>query len=105
MTTVWVTIAVLAVGTAIIKAAGPVAMGGKQLSVATQSVVRLIAPAILSALIVYETFIDGDGGVTIDARIVGVIAAIAALAARIPMIAVMLVAAGSTAAVRAIGIG
>jgi branched-subunit amino acid transport protein len=99
---IWVTIAVLAVGTAASKAVGTLVLGGRDLSPRTLDVTALVAPAILAALVVYETLAAKGGGVTIDARAAGLGAAILALAARAPMILVILVAAAVTAGVRAL---
>ena len=66
------------------------------------NVTALVAPALLAALVVYETFGAHGGGITIDARAAGLGAALArASIAKAPMIVVMLVAAAVTAGVRA----
>jgi sorbitol-specific phosphotransferase system component IIC len=100
MTTVWVTIVVLFAGTATIKAVGPATLGGRRPSGRATSVIALIAPALLSALVVYETLVAPHGGVRVDARIVGLAAAALALLRRLPMVAVVLIAAGATALAR-----
>jgi branched-subunit amino acid transport protein len=61
----------------------------------------LVAPALLAALVVYETLGAHGGGITVDARAAGLGAAVLAIALRAPMLAVVLVAAAATAAVRA----
>jgi len=48
-----------AVITAAIKAAGPVALGGRDLPVAFRSVIALFAPALFAALIVTQALADG----------------------------------------------
>ena len=103
MTEVWITVAALSVGTIAIKAAGPLAIGGSEPSERTTAVLALFAPALLAALVVYETLSSGMEGITIDARIVGVLAAAAALALRAPVAVVVLGAAGATALARALG--
>ena len=103
MTEVWLTIGVLCAGTVAIKAAGPLALGGRQPGERTFAVVSLFAPALLAALVVYETLSDGHDGVTVDARLVGVAAAGLALLARAPVAVVVLGAAAATAATRALG--
>ena len=102
MTTAWIVVAVLFVGTAIMRAAGPVAFGGRSLSGRGASVVGLVAPAIRGALVVYETVNASDGGVALDARLIGLGAAALALVLRAPLIAVVLVAALATALTRAL---
>jgi uncharacterized membrane protein len=100
MTTVWIVVAVLCVGTAIMRVAGPVAFGGRSLSGRGAAVVGLVAPALLGALVVYETVSAGGQGIELDARLVGLAAAALALVLRLPMIAVVLVAAVATALAR-----
>ena len=56
MTSVWVTIALLAVATAVIRAAGPVLVGGRDLHPRLYGVIALLAPALLAALVAVETF-------------------------------------------------
>ena len=84
MTTAWIVVAVLFVGTATMRAAGPVAFGGRSLSGRGAAVVGLVAPAILGALVVYETVSAGGRGVVLDARLLGLAAAALALALRVP---------------------
>ena len=101
MTAVWITIAALAVGTALIKAAGPLAVGGRELPARATAVIALMAPALLAALVVQETFAH-DGELTLDARAVGFAGALAAIAAKLPLMAVVTIAAAATAATRAL---
>jgi Branched-chain amino acid transport protein (AzlD) len=101
--TAWLTIGALSFGTAVIKAAGPVALGRRRPSVRVSDVIALIAPALLSALVVYETVQTGDRGIVIDARAAGVAAAAIALAARLPLVVVVGAAAGAAALLRLAG--
>jgi branched chain amino acid efflux pump len=101
MTAVWITIAALSVGTITAKLIGPVIVGDRIPEGRGLNVTRLVAPAILAGLVVYETFTAGDG-FAIDARVAGLGAAAAGLAARLPAIAVMLLAAAATALARAL---
>jgi predicted alpha/beta-hydrolase family hydrolase len=103
VTTVWIVVGALFLGTAAMKAVGPVAFGGRSLSGRNAAVVGLVAPAILGALVVYETFSAGGPGLELDARIVGLAGAGLALVLRLPLIAVVVVAAGATALARAVG--
>jgi branched-subunit amino acid transport protein len=104
MTDVWLTIGVLTVGTAAIRASGPVVLGGKDLPAAFQNVIALIAPALLAALVVVETLGAAEGGsFEVDARIAGVGAAAIALGLRASTLPVVLLAAVVTALVRLIG--
>ena len=63
----------LAVATAVIRAAGPVLLGGRELPAAFRGVIALLAPALLAALVVVQTFGAPEGGaLELDARIAGV---------------------------------
>jgi branched-subunit amino acid transport protein len=76
MTAVWVTIGVLAVTTAAIRAAGPVLLGGRELPERAFHVIALLAPALLAALVAVQTFSAPEGRqLEIDARVLGVGAA------------------------------
>lgn len=99
MTAVWVTIGALALGTAALKLAGPLALGGRPLSPKALNVVELLASALLAALVVVETFGKGRS-LTLDARVLGVAFAAVLLARRAPMIVVVVGAAAVTAIVR-----
>jgi branched chain amino acid efflux pump len=99
VTAVWVTIAALAVATAALKLAGPLALGGRPLPVRAMNVVELLASALLAALVVVETFGNGRS-LTIDARVLGAAFAVVALMKRAPMVVVVLGAATVTALAR-----
>jgi branched chain amino acid efflux pump len=98
--TAWIVVAVLFVGTAALRAAGPVAFGARNLSGRGAVVVALFAPALLGALVVYETVGAGGQGIELDARLVGLAAAGLALVLRLPLLAVVLIAAVATALTR-----
>ncbi len=102
MTGTWVVIAALTVGTLGMRAAGPLTTGGRRPSARAIGVTRLVAPAILAGLVVYETLNRQGDGIAIDARLAGLGAAAAAIAARAPVLLVVLVAAAATALVRAL---
>jgi branched-subunit amino acid transport protein len=100
--TTWITVAGLAIATALIKALGPVIFGGRELPRVLASVIPLLAPALLAALVVAET-VGGHGRtIAIDARAGGLAVAAIALAKRAPLVIVVLAAAAATAAVRAL---
>lgn len=104
MTAVWAVVGAVAVGTMVIKAAGPVLLGGRPLPPPVQAVVALLAPALLAALVATATFGDGQQ-LVVDARLLGLGAAIVALALRAPVLVVVLVAAATAALARVAGIG
>jgi branched-subunit amino acid transport protein AzlD len=101
MTSVWIMVGLLAVGTVVIKAVGPIALGGRDLPPRLAGVVARLAPSLLAALVVVDTF-GGDRALVIDETAVGLVAAAAALLAKLPMIAVVVIAAVATAAARAL---
>ena len=101
MSTTWVTIAGLGVATAVIKAAGPVALGGRDLPAWAMRLIALLAPALLGALVVVETF-GREKDLVIDARLAGVLAAAAVLAMRLSILWAVGAAAVVAALVRAL---
>jgi branched-subunit amino acid transport protein len=56
----WILIAGCAIVTFAIKAAGPIAFGGRSLPPWFASVIALMAPALLAALIVTQALADGE---------------------------------------------
>jgi len=103
MTGIWGIVAAIGLGTMAIKAAGPVLLGNRPLPVRVKSIVALLAPALLAALVATATLGEGQS-LVIDARLLGVGAAVVALALRTPMLAVVLVAALAAALARLAGI-
>lgn len=99
MTGIWITIAALALATAALKLAGPLALGGRPLPLRALGIVELLASALLAALVVVETFGNGRS-LTVDARVLGAAFAVVALMRRAPMIVVVLGAAAVTAIAR-----
>ena len=100
MTALWIAIVGVALASAAIKATGPVLVGGKELPPKANAVIALLAPALLTALVVTETFGE-DGHLVLDARAVGVAVAALALAFRAPVLVAIILAALTTALVRA----
>lgn len=104
MSDVWVTIGVLTAATAVIRASGPVLLGGRELPARVQAVIALVAPALLAALVVVETVGAPEGGaLELDARILGVAAAGGALVAGLSTLPVVALAALITALARLLG--
>jgi uncharacterized membrane protein len=85
MTTLWVTIIAVALASAAIKAAGPVLVGGRELPPRAIAIIALLAPALLSALVVTETFGEAQH-LVLDERAMGVTVAAVALLLRVPML-------------------
>lgn len=93
---------VLATGTYLLKAAGPLVLGARRLPMRIQSLVDLLPAALLASLAIVSTVGDGPT-VTLDARLVGLIVAGVALWRRAPFVIVIVVASAATAIVRALG--
>jgi branched-subunit amino acid transport protein len=96
---VWIVVAAVGAATMAIKAAGPVLLGGRPLPDRVLAVVKLLAPAVLAALVVTQTVTAGEE-LVLDARLAGVAAALVALILRAPLLVVVAVAAATTALVR-----
>lgn len=101
MTAVWITVPAIALSTAALKLVGPLVLGGRTLPAGAMNVIELLASALLSALVVVETFGHGRA-LTIDARAAGVAVAAVALARRAPMTVAVVTAAVVAAVVRAV---
>ena len=102
MSEVWVTIGALTIITAMIRAAGPVALGGRELPPRLMDVIALLAPALLAALVLVETVGTDDGEIELDARLLGVAVAGGVLVAGRSMLWAVAAAAAAAAAVRAL---
>ena len=102
MSALWVAIVAVTLASAAIKAAGPILVGGRELPPRVNAVIALLAPALLAALVVTETFGD-DGHLVLDARALGVGVAAVALALRAPMLLAVALAALVTALARLFG--
>ncbi len=101
MTTIWVCIAVTALISFLIKAAGPAVLGGRPLPEPARLVVALLAPVVLVALVL--TDVAGPRWESLDGTVVaGVGAAGAARLLRAPILAAVLMGVAVTAALRAI---
>ena len=99
--TIWIVVAVVGLGTIVFKGIGPAAVGDRELPPTIASLVGVLAPTLLAALVVTQTVGSSDG-VAADARLVGVGIGALALALRAPRLVVVLVAAAATAIVRAV---
>lgn len=99
MTETWIVVILTGAATMLIKATGPVLMGGRELPSRLVGVVELLAPAMLAALVVTQVFAD-DRDLVVDTRVVGLGAAAVAVIARAPIIVTLVLAAAATAIVR-----
>jgi branched-subunit amino acid transport protein len=101
MSSIWTVVAVVGVGTMAIKGAGPLFLGGRPLPAGLTSVIDLLAPALLGALVVVQTFGDGQA-LVLDERVIGVAVAAIALWRKAPLLVVVVAAAAATALARAV---
>jgi branched-subunit amino acid transport protein len=102
MSDIWLIVLLVGAATVALKAAGPVLLGGRPLPARALGVVELLAPAVLAALVAVSIF-GGDRELVVDARVLGLGAAVAAIAARAPIIVVVVAAALATALGRGFG--
>ncbi len=98
----WTLIAALAAATIALKAAGPLATGGRTLPPRTASVIALLPAALLAALVVTGTLTDGKGHLAAGADAVGVLAAGAVVWRTGSVLVGVVVALVLTAALRAV---
>ena len=99
MSTAWIVIAVVGVVTVAFKAAGPVAIGRRELPARAGALLQVLAPVMLVALVVTQTFAQGES-IVVDERVPGVAAAAVALWLRAHVVVAMVVAATVTALLR-----
>jgi branched-subunit amino acid transport protein len=95
----WVVVAVVGAVTIAFKASGPVLLGSRALPPRVASVVDVLAPAMLAALVITQT-VGGDRELVLDERLLGVAAGAVAVVLRAPLVVVMTVAAATAALVR-----
>jgi branched-subunit amino acid transport protein len=98
---VWVIVIAVGAGTMAMKALGPVLLGGRPLPRRLAGPLRLLAPSLLAALVVTNVFASGRD-LVLDARALGLAAAVLALALRAPLLVAVAVAAAVTALARAV---
>ena len=103
MADAWVLFALMFVTTALIRASGPVILGGRALPVRVAAVIGLLAPALLAALVMTETF-GGDAGksLEVDERALGVAAAGGVMATKGDILIALATAMAVTAGTRAL---
>jgi branched-subunit amino acid transport protein len=96
----WTTVVVLTIVTVAIKGIGPALVGGRQLPPKVMRVIALLAPALLAALIVVETFSGGGRTLVVDARAVGLAVAAVVLVTTESLIGAVVGSAAATALLR-----
>ena len=96
----WTLVFLLAAGAYLFKVLGLVVIGDRALPAVLERCLGLIPAALIAALIFKDTFSIGQH-LQIDARAAGVGAAVVAAWRKAPLIMVIVIGAGVTAAVRA----
>jgi branched-subunit amino acid transport protein len=99
VSTVWLVVLVVGAATVLLKAAGPVFLGGRALPPRALALVEVLAPAMLAALVVTQA-VGGDEELVLDGRVAGLAVAAAAILLRAPLLAVMTLAAATAALLR-----
>jgi branched-subunit amino acid transport protein len=88
-----------AVLTVLLKAIGAMVLADRPLPEVGGRVMALLAPSLLSALVVTQAFSSGQR-LTVDARTAGLVAAVVCVVLRAPLLVTVIVAAGVTAGLR-----
>jgi branched-subunit amino acid transport protein len=101
VSTAWVVVLGAGAGTVVIKGLAPALLGGRALPAGLTGVMALLAPTLLAALIVTNTFADGRA-LVIDPRAAGLAAGLVAVLLRAPVLVVILAAAVTAGGLRAI---
>jgi branched chain amino acid efflux pump len=101
MNQTWLVVGLVGAGTIAIKAIGPVLLGGRPLPERLSSVIELLAPALLGALVAVQTFGNGQA-LAVDERVLGVAVAAIAIWRKAPLLLVVILATITTALARAL---
>ena len=96
----WPAIIVLAAGSYALKLAGVLA-GDRLATPAVARVVSLLPPALFGAVVAVQAF-ESDGRLTLDARVVGLVVAVAATWRRLPFIVIIAASMAATALTRVV---
>lgn len=96
---VWLAVLIVGGAAMVMKAAGPVVIGGRALPGRALDLVGALAPALLAALVVTNTFSTGKH-LILDERALGVGAAAVCIALRAPLLVAVTAAAVVTALAR-----
>ena len=99
MSDVWTAVLLVGAGTIVLKASGPVLLGGRTLPDTVGRVLEMLAPAMLAALVVKQ-LVAGDRELVLDESLGGIAAAGVAIALRAPILVTVVVAAVVTALLR-----
>jgi branched-subunit amino acid transport protein len=101
MSTAWTVVLGASGGTLLLKGLAPALLGGRALPGRLTAAMALLAPAVLAALIVTNTFATGRD-LVLDPRAAGLGVALVAVLLRAPVLVVIVLAAGTAALLRAV---
>jgi branched-subunit amino acid transport protein len=99
MSAIWLVVLAVGAATVLFKAAGPLFLARRSLPPRALSLVEVLAPAMLAALVVTQA-VGGDRELVFDERLLGLAAGAVAVALRAPLLVVMVVAAAVAALTR-----
>ena len=102
MSDVWLVVTLVGAATIVLKGVGPVFLAGRELPRTLSDVLLMLAPALLGALVVTQ-LVGGDREIVLDERLLGIAAAVVGILLRLPLLAVVIIAAAVTAGARALG--
>jgi branched-subunit amino acid transport protein len=97
----WTAVVIVGAATIAIKSAGAMLLGDRRLPARIGGMIELLAPVMLAALVVSNTF-GADHKLVLDPRAAGLAAATVPMALRAPLLVTVIVAAATAAVVRAI---
>ncbi|MEO8541178.1 MAG: AzlD domain-containing protein [bacterium] len=100
MTEIWLAVILVGAASMAIKAAGPVVVGGRQLPERAMLLIAALAPALLAAFVVTNTFGSGRS-LVLDERAIGLAAAAICVWCKAPLLVSIIAAASATAIARA----
>lgn len=101
MNEAWAAVLIVGAATIALKASGPVLLRGRELPARAAGMIELLAPVMLAALVVTNTF-AGDHRLVLDPRAAGLAAAAVPIALRAPLLVTIFVAAATAAVVRVV---
>ena len=99
MSAAWAAVLVVGAATIALKASGPVILRGRELPARAAGMIELLAPVMLAALVVTNTF-GADHKLVLDPRAAGLAAAAGPVALKAPLLVTIFVAAATAAVVR-----
>lgn len=101
MSTAWIVVLGAGLGTLLLKGLAPAVLGGRALPPRLMRPMALLAPTLLAALIVTNTFATGRH-LALDARAAGLAAGLVAILLRAPILVTIASAAVTAALLRAL---